>query len=257
MLDDAGHLSTECILSADLDVSGITAFCTLRFGGVSSSPFNSWNMGAHVGDNPADVAKNRQLLRKFLVNSIEPKWLQQVHGIRVIAAHNSDCNEEADGAWTNQPGVPCVVMTADCLPVVFAATDGSAVAVAHAGWRGLASGVIESVITALPVAPERLSVWLGPAIGPDVFEVGEEVLEAFLNATFTDVTVDSYFRPARYPGKYLADLYGLVRLHLQAFGVGQITGGDRCTVSESKCFFSYRRESITGRMATVVMINAD
>ena len=250
-------------IHADWDVPGVTAFCTLRTGGVSTEPWASWNLGDHVGDDSQAVAYNRERLRDVLASRgvcQAPVWLEQVHGTRVLELCGqqgpqvtSTFDRTADGAWTQYPGVPCVVMTADCLPVIFSASDGSVVGVAHAGWRGLAGGVLEAVVSSMPVNPEQLSVWLGPAIGPTAFEVGVEVLNAF--SEVLGEAALACFTEGAAPGKYLADLYALARLRLAIAGVGTVYGGEHCTYSEPSKFFSYRRDGVTGRMATVVMID--
>ncbi len=256
------------IIEAELNVAGVVAFTTTRNGGVSRGVYAGLNLGDHVNDDASCVAENRARLVAQLPKCGEPLWLSQVHGTHVVPAHRVAGLPIADAAWTDVPGQVCAVLTADCLPVVFAARDGSCVAVAHAGWRGLAAGVLEATIDALPRAPRDLVVWLGPAIGPKAFEVGPDVSEQFTDRYGT--AVEQHFVPlaeaatvanaaASTAGqletkhnKYLADLYGLARLILNTYGIEQVTGGDRCTFSERKTFFSYRRDGNTGRMATIV-----
>ncbi len=238
-------------LPASLAVPGVEAFTTLRGHGRSIGPYAGLNLGAHVGDRAASVAANRQHLCAALGGNIKPVWLEQVHGTRVIAAH-APSSLTADAAWTDRAGVACAVMTADCLPVVFAADHGRCVAVAHAGWRGLAAGILTSTVNALPVPADQLHVWLGPAIGPEVFEVGAEVHASFIDAF--GVQAEACFRPAQRRAKWLCDLYALARLSLAALGCTRITGGERCTLTELSNFYSYRRDGVTGRMATLVYL---
>ena len=229
----------------------IVAVSTTRTGGVSRGSFRSLNLGAHVEDEAAAVATNRQRLRKALELEQEPAWLDQVHGINVVdAAHKQESPPTADASFSTTPGIACVVMTADCLPVLFAARNDLAVAAAHAGWRGLAGGVLEATLEALPVAPGEVLAWLGPAISQSAFEVGAEVRAAFLEA---DPSAGKHFeRNAR--GRFQADLYGLARQRLANAGVCAIYGGGWCTYGDSARFFSYRRDSGGGRMATLVAI---
>lgn len=227
---------------------GVVAGTTLRRGGYSRGPFESFNLGAHVGDEARAVDRNRELLREACGLPAEPLWLSQVHGTRVVDAASAAGIPEADAAFTDRPGVVCAVLTADCLPVVLAAGDGSRVAVAHAGWRGLCEGVIEATVAAMQCAGADLVAWLGPAIAQPAFEVGGEVRERFLAR---DRAAAGCFAPnAR--GRWQADLYGLARLRLAQCGVTSVGGGDRCTFHEATDFFSYRRDGECGRMATIV-----
>ncbi|MFC4159522.1 peptidoglycan editing factor PgeF [Chitinimonas lacunae] len=228
---------------------GVGALYSTRDGGVSLPPYRSLNLGDHVGDDPAAVAANRSLLRRSLPG--QPVWLRQVHGLEVIdVAQVAQEAPEADAAVAFAPGRVCAVLTADCLPVLFARDDGSAVGAAHAGWRGLAGGVLEATVEKLGGAA-GLSAWLGPAIGPEAFEVGAEVREAFLAH---DAAAEMAFRPTGLPGKWWADLYRLARLRLAALGVERVYGGGACTVSEAERYFSYRRDGRTGRMACLVWL---
>ncbi|WP_297528071.1 peptidoglycan editing factor PgeF [Thiohalobacter sp.] len=227
---------------------GVRALSTLRSGGVSRGPFAEFNLADHVDDDPAAVAANRALLRRAAGLPAEPCWLLQVHGRGVIPAGEGPAAGPADGSWTDRPGRVCVVLTADCLPVLLARRDGSAVAALHAGWRGLAAGVLEAGVAALG-GGAGLVAWLGPAIGPDHFEVGPEVRDAFLAA---DAGAAAAFRPAARPGHLLADLYLLARQRLARAGVGSVHGGGECTFADAKRFYSYRRDGVTGRMATLV-----
>jgi len=228
----------------------VRAVSTTRWGGISPSPYISLNLAGHVGDDPVCVAENRRRLINAAGLPGEPAWLEQVHGVAVVAAETVSAPVAADAAWTRQPGRPCVVMTADCLPVLLCDQAGTAVAAAHAGWRGLAAGVLAATIARLEVPTGQLLAWLGPAIGPDAFEVGEEVRAAFLalDAGNTDC-----FRSSP-SGRWLANLYQLARRQLQQLGVSRIYGGDCCTFSDSTRFFSYRRESCTGRMASLIWL---
>lgn len=232
----------------------VKAAATLRMGGVSEGPFASLNLGAHVGDDPAAVAENRRLLAAALALPAEPMWLNQVHGINVVAAvggSHSAAVPTADASFATSPGAVCVVMTADCLPVLFCDSRGTRVAAAHAGWRGLADGVLEATIRALDVPPDRLMAWLGPAIEQEAFEVGEEVREQFLKRGADNAAAfESNSR-----GRWQADLYQLARNELARLGVTAVHGGGLQCFADSKRFFSYRRERRTGRMATLVWLD--
>ncbi|MEP5568053.1 MAG: peptidoglycan editing factor PgeF [Halioglobus sp.] len=221
-----------------------------RNGGSSVAPWRSLNLGHHVGDAPESVTANREQLRASLPAGSYIQWLNQVHGTRVIKATGNGC-PEADACWTDQPGVACAVMTADCLPVLLASEDGRVVAAAHAGWRGLLGGVLEQTVAAMDVDPLKLLAWMGPAIGPQAFEVGPEVRQAFLD----EAPQSDAFAPSGREGHYFANLYHLARYRLAAAGVNRIQGGNRCTFTESEHFFSYRRDGQTGRMASVILIN--
>lgn len=227
----------------------IRALTTTRSGGCSEGVYCSLNLGDHVGDEPERVAANRELLRQRLHWPKTPQWLSQVHGSGLVKA-SEDGVVEADACWTDEPGQPCVVMTADCLPVFFTDGEGRRVAVAHAGWRGLADGVLEQTLSVFP-NPADVRVWLGPAIGPQAFEVGDEVRSQFCDVIAAS---SSAFVATAIPHKWLADLYQLARLRLNAAGVQQVAGGQYCTFSQSEQFFSYRREGVTGRMASIIWI---
>ena len=226
----------------------VRALQTLRGGGCSQAPWDSFNLGDHVGDDLAHVAANRAALRMQL--PAEPLWLKQIHGIAVVNAKKSQESTEADAAFSWQQGVVCVVMTADCLPVLFCDRAGTVVAAAHAGWRGLVGGVLESTIHEMAVPAGELLAWLGPAIGPSAFEVGDEVRAAFVA---DDPGAVGAFVPHA-PGKWLADIYELARRRLRRAGVEAIYGGDLCTVSDPDRFFSYRRDGVTGRQATLIWL---
>lgn len=226
----------------------VHALVTTRAGGVSIGPYASLNLGDHVGDDPAAVAANRAVLHQQL--PAEPVWLKQVHGIRCIdAAAVGDT--EADASLTRAPETVCAVLTADCLPVLLCDRGGTVVSAAHAGWRGLAAGVIESTVAAMGVPGDQVLAWLGPAIGPDHFEVGGEVRELFMAH---DADAEEAFRP-RSNGKWLCDLYALARQRLARLGVRRPAGAEFCTVRDQARFYSYRRDGATGRFASLIWID--
>ena len=227
----------------------VRALSTTRLGGCSSAPYDSLNLGSHVGDEPARVAANRAALRAVLPD--EPCWLNQVHGVEVADAAVCAGVPDADAAISRLPGKVCVVMTADCLPVLLCDRAGTVVGAAHAGWRGLVDGVIEATVAKMAVPSSEVLAWLGPAIGPQAFEVGEEVRAAFLAV---DSAADAAFRPGPQPGKWLADIYLLARQRLGRLGVTAVYGGDACTVTDKERFFSYRRDGRTGRMASLIWL---
>ncbi len=232
---------------------GVRAAFTLRMGGVSAAPFDSLNVGAHVGDADAAVTENRRRVRAQLRLPAEPLWLEQVHGIEVAdldAARGGAPHLTADAAIARRAASVCAIQVADCMPVLFAARDGCAVAAAHAGWRGLAAGVLEATLARLAVAPAGLIAWLGPAIGAAHFEVGGEVRAAFLAhdaAAAAAFTVNTR-------GRWQCDLNALVRRRLSAAGVTAVFGGGRCTYSDPLRFFSYRRAGRCGRMAALIWL---
>ncbi|MBL8383016.1 MAG: peptidoglycan editing factor PgeF [Burkholderiales bacterium] len=229
--------------------AAVRAFVTTRAGGVSAGAFASMNLGLRSGDAPDAVRANRAILRRAL--PAEPVWLDQVHGTGVIAAHAAGGGVlAADAAWTGATDVVCAVLVADCMPVFLCDRDGTAVAVAHAGWRGMAGGVIEATVRAMPAAPERLLAWLGPAIGPRNFEVGDDVRSAFLAGSAAAHAAFVPY-PGR-PGKWLCDLGRLARQRLAALGVEAVTGGDRCTVDDARLFSHRRDRGRSGRMAAVI-----
>jgi len=230
--------------------ANVKALQTTRNGGASKMPWASFNLGDHVGDDPAAVAANRQALRAALPG--EPCWLRQVHGIVAVDAGQEAKTGVADAGFARRPGAVCAVMTADCLPVLLCDRRGSAVAAAHAGWRGLLGGVLESAVVAMAVAPGELLAWLGPAIGPRCFEVGTEVRDAFVAR---DPSASAAF-VATGPDKWLCDIYLLARQRLGQSGVGAISGGGACTFSESGRYFSYRRDRTTGRMASLIWLDS-
>jgi YfiH family protein len=230
----------------------VRAVATTRHGGVSTGPYSSLNLGDHVGDAPAQVAANRARLRQGLGLSLEPAWLKQVHGTTVVAAETVVTPLAADATYARTPGRACVVMTADCLPVLFCDRAGRWVAAAHAGWRGLVGGVLTATLAYLDCPVGEVLAWLGPAIGPQAFEVGSEVRQAFLAR---DPAAGHCFQPSS-AGRWLADLYELARRQLRAAGITAIYGGGWCTFTETDQFFSYRRDGgCTGRMATLIWLN--
>ncbi|WP_158784122.1 purine nucleoside phosphorylase YfiH [Pantoea sp. BAV 3049] len=230
--------------------ASVRACSTTRLAGVSHAPWDSLNLGAHVGDNPQDVQTNRESLVRLAEMPAMPVWLEQVHGVRVLHLTGEEPDSlQADAAYTRERGVVCAAMTADCLPVLFSSLDGKEVAAAHAGWRGLCSGVLEATLDAFIAPAEEIVAWLGPAIGPEAFEVGPEVRNAFLAQ---DLITDAAFRPVG--EKYYADIWQLARNCLTRRGVRHITGGGLCTVSAREQFFSFRRDGVTGRMASLIWL---
>lgn len=231
--------------------SQIRAVSTTRLGGVSLSPYASFNLAAHVGDGAAHVGTNRRRLRRLLALPNDPQWLRQVHGNKVVCADRiSADSQSADASYAREPDRVCAVLTADCLPLLLCHRAGVRVAAVHAGWRGLVQGVIAATIAAMDCAPDHLLAWLGPAIGPQHFEVGEEVRSAFVAQ---DAATCGCFYPTP-TGRWLADIYRLARRQLELQGVTAIYGEALCTFSDRARFFSYRREGVTGRMATLVWI---
>jgi YfiH family protein len=225
--------------------TNVKAIQTTRLGGYSVAPYGSLNLGLHVHDDDSAVAKNRQLLSGYLPS--EPVWLNQVHGIEAVDAAKSLCVQDADASFSKNKNVVCVTMTADCLPVLLCNKQGTAVASIHAGWRSLCDGVIEATIKAIGEEPKNLMAWLGPAIGPHAFEVGAEVREAFIAK---DPQAEQAFKSAS--DKWLGDLYVIAKQRLNKLGVIEIYGGGECTYSDSSQYFSFRRDGVTGRMATMV-----
>lgn len=230
----------------------VAAVCTTRIGGVSSGVFEGFNLGDHVGDEPAAVAANRRALIDACPGLGAISWLQQVHGTVVVEAE-SGLTPAADAQYSREPGLGCAVMTADCLPVLLCDRDGTQVAAAHAGWRGLCAGVIEKTVATF-AAPAAVMAWLGPAIGAAQFEVGPEVHAAFLEDARDKNAAAACFRPSARAGHYLADIYALASLRLRACGVTAIYGGGLDTVTDSARFYSYRRDGVTGRMASLIYI---
>jgi YfiH family protein len=221
---------------------------TLRTGGVSEAPYDSLNVGAHVGDVEAAVEENRRRVRERLGLPAEPVWLQQVHGVGVADLDDAGALTRADAVVTRVRGQVCVIQVADCMPVLFAARDGSAVGAAHSGWRGLAGGVLEETVRHLGVPAAQLVVWLGPTISQEHFEVGDEVRAAFV---LHDPNAASAFE-ANARGRWQCDLYSLARRRLEALGVREVSGGGWCTYADAARFFSYRRDGQCGRMAALI-----
>jgi len=232
----------------------IKALVTTRKGGVSLPPFDSFNLGLHVGDAPEHVLQNRWQLQQRLATPHAPQWLQQVHGCLVVESKTNNHVPVADACFTSNVGLPCAVMTADCLPVLFCTATGDRVAAAHAGWRGLADGVLEAAVSKLQVPANELLVWLGPAIGPMQFEVGDDVRDAFLS--FSAECAAAFVAHPDKLNHWFADLYKLARIRLQANDIGRIYGGDFCTFSDRQRFFSYRRDGVTGRMVSLIWRSA-
>lgn len=228
----------------------IKALCTTRRGGISEDAYNGLNLADHVGDHPEHVMQNRALLCLSLRLPQQPLWLQQTHSITAIDLDHTDLRQ-GDAAFTSTAATVAVVLTADCLPVLFCNSDGSEVAAAHAGWRGLLNGILEQTVQNMRSNPSDLMVWLGPAIGPHHFEVGEEVRSTFVKQS-EDTSV--CFKATR-EGHFLADLYAIARLRLNRLGISLISGGEFCTYSDLESFYSYRRDGATGRQASLIYIN--
>ncbi|MRR49393.1 MAG: peptidoglycan editing factor PgeF [Rhodocyclaceae bacterium] len=228
----------------------VRAGVTTRGGGHSTGAHRGFNLATHVGDDPVAVAANRECLRCQL--PVEPLWLTQVHGTRCVVAEESWTGIEADACVTRSHRHVCVVMTADCLPVFLCNRSGTTVGVAHAGWRGLASGVLEASIMAMGEPGDQLLAWLGPAIGPNAFEVGDDVREVFVTADAE--TAEAFVTGA--PGKWWCDIYSLARRRLFRAGLTDVHGGGLCTVSDASRFYSYRRDGVTGRMASLIWLQA-
>lgn len=224
----------------------IRAATTLRPGGSSSGAFASLNMAMHVGDEDERVKQNRLTVKNLLQLPVEPSWLEQIHGNDIIKASATGRLERADASYSDETGIVCAVMTADCLPLLMCSSEGKQVAAVHAGWRGLLAGIITQTVATFN--DRDLLVWLGPAIGPDCFEVGSEVRNAFLEKA--PACTDA-FKPGK-QDKWLADIYQLARIELTGLGIRRIYGGHFCTYTDAERFYSYRRESKTGRMATLI-----
>lgn len=224
----------------------IRAATTLRPGGSSSGAFASLNMAMHVGDEDERVKQNRLTVKNLLQLPVEPSWLEQIHGNDIIKASAAGRLERADASYSDETGIVCAVMTADCLPLLMCSGEGKQVAAVHAGWRGLLAGIVTQAVATFK--DRDLLVWLGPAIGPDCFEVGSEVRNAFVEKT--PACTDA-FKPGK-QDKWLADIYRLARIELAGLGIRRIYGGNFCTYSDAERFYSYRRESKTGRMATLI-----
>lgn len=230
----------------------IIAGTTQRQGGASTGPYVSNNLAMHVADNPVHVQQNRDALDRQLPGNKQWQWLEQVHGVHVVQAPTCSV-EVGDASYSDKPGVVCTVLTADCLPILFCDTAGTEVAAIHAGWRSLCGGVIENAAACFKAGPETMLAWMGPAIGPQQFEVGEDVVNAFEQASCGAESV-SAFRPLG-NGKYLGDIYELARIRLRSVGIHAIHGGGLCTVTDSANFYSFRRDDVTGRMVSFIYIN--
>ncbi len=232
----------------------VRAFTTLRGpAGDSQPPFDRLNLGMRCGDDAVAVTRNRDDLVAQLGLPSRPRWLHQTHGTTVASCDGETHADEpeADAAVTTTPGVVLAILTADCMPVLFCSEDGSVIGAAHAGWRGLAAGVLENTVTSMRMPTERILAWLGPAAGPQAYEVGDEVRAAFVDS---DPHATSAFVPTRI-GHWLCDLYALARLRLASVGAMRVYGGDLCTISDPQRFYSHRRDSLTGRMASLIWIN--
>lgn len=229
----------------------IKAFTTTRIGGYSQAPYDSFNLAIDIGDDhPENIIRNRALLKEHLRLPGEPVWIKQIHGINVIQADSPATDFIADASFTYQPNVVCAITTADCLPLLVTDQTGSCVAAIHAGWHGLAAGVIEATLKKLDVPRNQLLIWLGPAIGPEAFEVGEEVYQQFVDH---DMQAKQAFK-RNSNGRWLANIYLLAKQRFLAQGVTQIFGGEFCTYTDKKHFYSYRRDQQTGRMASLIWL---
>jgi YfiH family protein len=237
--------------------ANVRSCITTRHGGISLPPYASNNLGLHVGDNAQAVAHNRQHLSEQLGLSQSPQWLEQIHGIKVVDAQNDGLVRTADGSYTTQHGLACLVMTADCLPILLCDKQGTQVAALHCGWRSLAGGICERGLDKFSGARSELLAYLGPAISQAHFEVGIDVLEAFFtvarNALHAD-EIAAAFIPGARPLHFYADIYALARAELNALGVTAIYGGGDCTFIEAERFYSYRRDKTTGRMASLIWL---
>lgn len=226
---------------------------TTRQGGLSDAPFDSFNLGAHVGDELSCVEANRLKLMHIANLPHLPQWLNQTHSTCVATLHSGVLSTiEADAVYTNEPNQVCAVLTADCLPVLFYSKDGQEVAAAHAGWRGLANGILENTVNHFKSDASDIVAWFGPAIGPQRFEVGQDVFDAFVSQLPASAQAFETIKSATHDPKYLANIYALAQLRLMQCGLTEFYGGDRCTASEQNEFYSYRRENKTGRMATLI-----
>lgn len=228
----------------------VKAFATTRANGVSQSPYNGLNLGMHVGDNPSNVESNRQAVIDQLAMPSAPVWLNQTHSTDVVSLiHPTTQTLDADGAFTAQPNTVCAVMTADCLPVLLCNSSGTQVAAVHAGWRGLADGILEQALTHFE---GDVFAWLGPAIGPSAFEVGEDVVHAFCRADLS--AINAFVPKPLQQKKWLANIYQLATQRLNQAGVSQVTSCELCTFGDADSFYSYRRDGVTGRQATFIWL---
>lgn len=245
-------------ISPSWDVSDRVVACVSnRTGGMSKPPYHSLNFAKHVGDEDVLVEQNRQLLAAQYDSNLRWQWLQQVHGVETAEITSAGAPITADGLLTREAGLVCCVMTADCLPVFFANREGTEVALVHAGWRGLAAGILQNTLAKLITPVEELAVWLGPAIGPCHFEVGLEVKKAFVSSaqSITEkADIADCFSTGKNSKKLMADLYALATLKLGGLGLHNVHGGDHCTFCEEQNFYSFRRDGVTGRMLNMIYI---
>lgn len=244
-------MNTEFLIPQWPAPSHVKALSTTRRDGYSQGQYSGLNLGLHVQDDPELVGRNRALLQQQVGVDLSAAWLNQTHSIRVKELPYESDVEAADGAWTQMPHVPCVVLTADCLPVLLTNRIGTQVAAVHAGWRGLCDGILEQAVAKF-ADPDDVLVWLGPAIGPQAFEVGEDVRQAFISHQ-AEAQVAFVPHPVN-ANKWLADIYQLARLRLAQVGVTAVYGGEHCTFSDSERFYSYRRDGVTGRQATLIWL---
>jgi len=234
---------------------GVKALVTTRLGGVSHSPWDSFNLASHVGDNQIDVARNRQLFQQWLGDGLKPQWLNQTHGTEVLEVSGSNQVFDADAAFSSEINQICTVLTADCLPVFFCDRLANHVAVSHAGWRGLGAGILENTLSTFSAPPKDIMAWLGPAIGPKHFEVGDDVVD-FYRQNYPRLNEKRIFFPFQgRSSKFLMDIYEAARQILASQGLRHIYGGDLCTYSDAERFYSYRRENICGRMASCIWLS--
>jgi len=237
--------------------ANVRACITTRKDGVSLAPYDGNNMGLHVGDNPLSVEQNRAALSEQLGLTKTPQWLEQIHGVKVVDAKGDGLVRTADGSFSNEVGQACLVMTADCLPILLCDKAGTQVAAIHCGWRSLAKGITARALEKFSGAPAHILAYLGPAISQPNFEVGVDVLEAFFETARTPAHADAIanaFISAQRPLHFYADIYALARAELNALGVTHIYGGDACTYAQADQFFSYRRDKVTGRMASLIWL---
>ena len=235
--------------------ANVHTLVTTRNGGISEAPYASFNVANHVGDSPLAVAGNRDLLREELPPRLSYQWLNQVHSADVEVIEGSGPVITADGLVTREPDIACCILTADCLSVLFTNKSGTEIAVAHGGWRGLLAGILKNTVVALESSSDDLIVWLGPAIGPCHYEVGNEIKQAFLFGCSSDderEIINQSFMGSEKQGKLNFDLRELAKLQLQHLGVNEIHGGENCTYCDESNFYSYRRDGITGRMASII-----
>lgn len=239
-------------ITPDWPLTKVKAFVTTRYGNINQPPFDGFNTADHVGDQTEAVDLARAQLSQWMGWTQQPQWLHQTHGIDLVAAQANGELLTADAVYTDQPGTVCAIHTADCLPIFIASESDSVVALIHAGWRGLAAGILANTVQQLPVLPEQLWVWLGPAIGPAAFEVGEEVRSAMVQLNSAHA---QFFTP-NHRGRWQCDLYGIAREEFRRLGCHRVTGGDFCTFTDPR-FFSYRRDQRTGRMLSMIWLDAD